>query len=179
MLKYLWLQMISMLQSMQSDDGLWRGSITIITKRLNMAHSTVYRLWELAVQTHATGDIISPEINSWKKLWEAYYISDRVHPGVCQGCPTAEEVYPKKTCNVNGVSKTTVHHWIVGLTICVHCNSFNPVLTEENKVASLLKTLHFRDPVDPTKYNDMLDQIHLDEKWFFLTWEKERYLLLL
>ena len=23
----------------------------------------------------------------------------------------------------------------------------------------------------------MLDQIHLDEKWFFLTWEKERYLL--
>ena len=38
--------------------------------------------------------------------------------------------------------------------------------------------LHFRDPVDLTKYCDMLDQIHLDEKWFFLTQEKERYLLL-
>ena len=78
-----------------------------------------------------------------------------------------------------GVSKTTVHHWIVGSTIRVHCNSLKPVLTEENKVARLLMALHFRDPVDLTKYHDMLDQIHLDEKWFFLTQEKEIYLLLL
>ena len=77
-----------------------------------------------------------------------------------------------------GVSKTTVHHWIVGLTIHVHCNSLKPVLTEENKVERLLMALHFRDPVDLTKYHDMLDQIHLDEKWFFLTQKKERYLLL-
>ena len=51
---------------------------------------------------HATGDIISPGINSWGKLWEVYYISDRVHPGGCQGCPAVEEVYLKKTCNING-----------------------------------------------------------------------------
>ena len=85
----------------------------------------------------------------------------------------------RKLVMLMGVSKTTMHHWIVGSTICVHCNSLKPVLTEENKVARLLMALHFRDPVDPTKYHDMLDHIHLDEKWFFLTWEKERYLLLL
>ena len=62
-----------------------------------------------------------------------------------------------------GVSNTTVHCWIVGLTIHVHCNSLKSVLTEENKVARLLIALHFRDPVDLTKYHDMLDQIHLDE----------------
>ena len=32
-----------------------------------------------------------------------------------------------------GVSKTTVHCWIVGLIIHAHCNSLKPVLTEENK----------------------------------------------
>ena len=72
-----------------------------------------------------------------------------------------------------GVSKTTVHCWIVALTICVPCNSLKPVLTEENKVARLLMALHFRDPVDLTKYHEMLD---LDE--VFLTQEKGRYLLL-
>ena len=77
-----------------------------------------------------------------------------------------------------GVLKTTVDCWIVGWTIRVHCNSLKPVLTEENKVARLLMALHFRDPVDLTKYHDMLDQIHLDEKWFFFTQKKERYLLL-
>ena len=34
------------------------------------------------------------------------------------------------------------------------------------------------DPQDPTKFLDMMDHIHVDEKWFFLSWQKERYLLL-
>ena len=38
--------------------------------------------------------------------------------------------------------------------------------------------LHLRYCDDPTKYQDMHNQIHLDEKWFFLIQEKERYLLL-
>ena len=50
----------------------------------------------------AMGNIFSPEINSWKKFQEASDISERVHPGGCQECPTLEEAYPKKTCNVDG-----------------------------------------------------------------------------
>ena len=34
-----------------------------------------------------------------------------------------------------------------------------------------------RDLVDQTKYQDMCDRIHVDEKWFFLMREKERYLI--
>ena len=37
---------------------------------------------------------------------------------------------------------------------------------------------HFRDPQDPSKYQDVHDQIHLDGKWIFLTLGKEQYLLL-
>ena len=42
MLKNLWLQMTSMLQGMQDDDGLQRGSMTIVPKRFDVACSTVY-----------------------------------------------------------------------------------------------------------------------------------------
>ena len=76
------------------------------------------------------------------------------------------------------VPKTTVHHWLAASTIQVHCNSLKPILTEENKWAWLEMALHFVDPEDPTKYQDMRDRVHLDEKWFFLMWEKERYLFL-
>ena len=34
-----------------------------------------------------------------------------------------------------GVSKTTVHCWIVASMIRVHCNSLKPILKEENKRA--------------------------------------------
>ena len=46
-------------------------------------------------------------------------------------------------------------------------------------MARVLMAMHFRNPEDPMKYMDMHDPIHLDEKWFFLTQEKEQYLLLL
>ena len=78
-----------------------------------------------------------------------------------------------------GVSKITVQCWIVASTIHVHSNLLKPILTEENKLARLLMVSHFRDPQDPSKYQDMHDCIHLDEKGFFLTQEKEWYLLLL
>ena len=68
MLKYLCLQMISMLQSMQGDGGLQRRSITIIAKRFNMVCSTESQLWEWVVCIHAMGDIISPEINTYQKI---------------------------------------------------------------------------------------------------------------
>ena len=76
-----------------------------------------------------------------------------------------------------GVSKTTVHRWIVASMIRVHCNSLKPILTEENKCVRFEMALSFRDPANLGKYQDMRDRIHVDEKWFFLTREKERYLL--
>ena len=68
-----------------------------------------------------------------------------------------------------GVSKTTVQRWIVASTIHVHSNLLKPILTEENKLARLSMANHFQNPEDPSKYQDMRDRIHLDEKWFFLT----------
>ena len=76
-----------------------------------------------------------------------------------------------------GVSKTTVHRWIVASMIHVHCNSLKPILTEENKHARFEMALSFRNPANPGEYQDMRDRIHVDEKWFFLTRAKERYLL--
>ena len=74
-----------------------------------------------------------------------------------------------------GVSKTTVHHWIVASMICVHCNSLKPILTEENKHARFEMALSFRDVANLGKNQDMRDRIHVDKKRFFLMREKERY----
>ena len=39
----------------------------------------------------------------------------------------------QKMAKSMGVSKTTLHCWIVASMIRVHCNSLTPILTEENK----------------------------------------------
>ena len=38
--------------------------------------------------------------------------------------------------------------------------------------------LDSHDPQDPMKFLDMMDHIRVDEKWFILSQQKERYLLL-
>ena len=72
-----------------------------------------------------------------------------------------------------GVSKTTVHCWIVASMICVDCNSLKPILTEENKHVRFEMVLSFRNPASLGQYQDMRDRIHVDEKWFFLTRERK------
>jgi hypothetical protein len=42
----------------------------------------------------------------------------------------------------------------------------------------LFYCLDWVDPLDPSKYQDMYDVVHLDEKWFYITRDNERFLLL-
>ena len=100
---------------------------------------------------------------------------------VCEGIknmPLHKQQTQRELAASLGVSKTMVQRWIVDSTVQVHSNSLKPVLMEENKVAWLIMVLDAHDPQDPMKFLDMMDCIHINEKWFFLSWQKERYLLL-
>ena len=83
MLKYLQLQMISMLQSIQCDGTLWRRVFTIIAKSFDMAHSTVYQLWEWAACMCAWVILflqkLIPEKNSRRP---PIYLKDFIQEGV-------------------------------------------------------------------------------------------------
>ena len=155
-----------------------RGAFTIVAECFGMARSTVHCLWNRVVCTPTSGHIISQNFIPTKKFQEMAYVSVRVRLRGNQEHPIMEVTDSKKAGNVIGVSKTTVHHWIVDSTIRVHSNFLKPVLMEENKVAWLIMALDSRDPQDPMKFLDMMDRIHVDEKWFFLSQQKERYLLL-
>ena len=119
----------------------------------------------------ATGIINSPKLISVKNSWrQAIYPTEFGQEGV-KNMPLGKRCTQQKLAMLMGVSKTTVHCWIVTSTICVHCNLLKPIFIEENKCTRLEMTLHFVDPEDPTKYQEMWDRVHLDEKWFFLTQE--------
>ena len=64
-----------------------------------------------------------------------------------------------------GVSKTTAHHWVVELTMRVHSNSLRPILTEENRLARFEMAMDACDPVDQTRYQDMLKYVSFTKLW--------------
>ena len=139
----------------------------------------VHCLWNRVVHMRTHGHIISPEFHSHQKVSgrPPIYPSEFGHKGI-KNIPLCKRRTQRKLVASLGVSKTTVHRWIVDLTVQVHSYSLKPVLMEENKVAWLIMVLDSHDPQDPTKFLDMMDCIHVDEKWFFLSQQKGRYLLL-
>ena len=173
------IQMVTMLQILETDDGMRSGSFAMVAECFGVARSTVYRLWNRVVRMCAHSLIISPEFQSHKKNCgrAPMYPSEFVREGI-KNIPLQKRRTQRKLAASLGVSKTTVQRWIVDSTIRVHCNSLKPVLTEENKVAWLIMALESRDPNDPSKFLDMMDRVHVDEKWFFLSRQRERYLLL-
>ena len=55
------MQIVSMLQGMESDSSLKRGLVTAIAKSFGVACCTVHRLWKWMACMHATGIINSLE----------------------------------------------------------------------------------------------------------------------
>ena len=84
------------------------------------------------------------------------YLPEFIEEGV-KDMPLRNRRTQRKLVTSMGVSKTTVHCWIVASMIHVHCNSLKPILTEENKRVRFEMALSFRDPPNLGKYQDMRD----------------------
>ena len=67
--------MVSMLQTLQTEDGMRRGAFTIVAECFSMACSMVHCLWNRVACMHASGHIISLEFQSHNNLWETAYVS--------------------------------------------------------------------------------------------------------
>ena len=62
------IQMVSMLQMLQTEDGMRRGAFTIVAECFGMARLMVHCLWNRVMWMCASGHIISLEFHSHKKI---------------------------------------------------------------------------------------------------------------
>ncbi|KAF7147220.1 hypothetical protein RHSIM_Rhsim03G0157600 [Rhododendron simsii] len=79
------------------------------------------------------------------------------------------------------VPRTTIHRRVKDGVMRPHTNPLKPCLSEEGKRARLQFCLSMLEPSSlqsqPT-FKNMYNYVHIDEKWFFMTKESERYYLL-
>ena len=55
--------------------------------------------------------------------------------------------------------------------------SLKPTLTEENKMSRMELALSFVDKNNTSKFENMEDLIHINEKWFYLTKDGQRFII--
>ena len=145
------------------------GSITIVADEIGVARSTISRLWW---QVHGACEqslIITPEIasrnNSCANCHK--YSHAEFHQGLKE-IPWRHRKTYCSTAKAMGVALSSVQRMLLHRDVCrVHISSLKPTLTEENKMSRMELALSFVDKNNTSKFENMEDLIHIDEKWFY------------
>ena len=162
------------------EDGvlLW-GSFTIIADQIGVARSTISRLWRQARGAHEQSLIITAEIASWNNSHANCHKYS--HAEFRQGLkeiPRRRRKTYRSTAKAMGVALSTVQQILLHRDVCrVHMSSLKPTLTEENKMSRMELALSFVDKNNTSKFENMEDLIHIDEKWFYRTKDGQRFII--
>ena len=160
------------------EDGvlLW-GSFTIVADQIGVACSTISRLWRQACGAREQSLIITPVIASWNNSRTncRKYLHVEFRQGLKEIPWHCRKTY-RSTVKAMGVALSTVQLMLLHRDVCrVHTSSLKPTLTEENKMSRMELALSFVDKNNTSKFENMEDLIHIDEKWFYLTKDGQRF----
>ena len=164
----------------QSKDGvlLW-GSLTIVADEIGVACSTISWLWGQMRKAHKGSLIITLEI-ALRNNSHANALKYS-HAEFCQSLkeiPWRHWKTYRSTVKALGVSLNTAQRMLLQRDVCRICtSSLKPTLTDENKVSRMELALSFIGNNDTSKFEHMEDLIHIDEKWFYLTKDGQRFII--
>ena len=155
------------------------GSLTIVADQIGVSRSTISRLWRQASGAREQSLIITLEIalrnNSRTNCLKYSHVEFR------QGLKEITRCRRKTYCSTvkaMGVTLSTVQRMLLHQDVCcVHTSSLKPTLTEENKMSRMELALSFIDKNNTSKFENMEDLIHIDEKWFYHMKDGQRFII--
>ena len=162
------------------EDGVlpW-GSFTIVADEIGVSCSTISRLWRQAHGAREQSLIITPEIASQNNSRTncLKYSHVKFRQGLKEIPQRHHKTY-RSTAKAMGVALSTVQQMLLHRDVChVHTSSLKPTLMEENKMSRMELALSFVDKNNTSKFKNMEDLIHIDEKWFYITKDGQRFII--
>ena len=175
----LWKRALGLLLGWLKDGEFPWGSLTIVTEEIGVARSSISRLWRQVHGARQQSLIIAPEIASQNnsranclKYSHAEFRQGLKEIPRCR-CKTYHS-----TAKAMGVTLSTVQRILLHRDVChIHTSSLKPTLTEENKMSRMELALSLVDKNNTTKFENMEDLIHIDEKWFYLMKDGQRFII--
>ncbi|XP_059634636.1 uncharacterized protein LOC132276975 [Cornus florida] len=139
---------------------------------------TISRIWHQLVENLSNGlaiDVSSKKRNrvGRKRL--------QVDLNKVSEIPLRQRTNIRSLSFVMQVAKSILHRRIKDGLIRPHSNALKPSLTEKKKKARLLFCLSMLEQCslhDRPTFCNMLNYVHIDEKWFYMSKEPEKYYLL-
>ena len=166
-----------LLQGMLKDGQLPHGAFVKVAKLFGVTRVSISKLWRRARVEHVQGLIKSPQaLKSSKSTGRPpKYDIEEVRAHV-RSVPLRRRKCVRDLAEQIGLPKSTLQRLMKNDNgFRRHSSALKPMLTEANKYERVLWAL---SKIDGRAYKTMEDEIHVDEKWFYLTRDQENYIML-
>ncbi|KAF0770093.1 hypothetical protein AaE_002626, partial [Aphanomyces astaci] len=155
------------------------GAFAAVAANFGVARSTVRLIWKRAA------------VNLNDKLRPCSDVSSRIkghcgrnlkHESVAsrlQALPKAKRTTFRSIAAALNMPRSTLHAYYKRGIFVKYSSSVRPALTDSNKIVRVKWALDFVHALNENEYvfSDMMDYVHVDEKWFFATTVKRTYYL--
>lgn len=155
-----------------NDGKLKNGAIAQVAGHFGISTRTVSRIWKRGQDSIAAGSPFADVSSHRKKNCGRKVIPLNLE--ALKEVPLLQRQNIRSLSAALEVPKSTLHDKFKSGQIRRTSNTIKPLLTEKNKMHRLQFALEMLDPNSPTpKFQEMLDCIHIDEKWFYITRTKQ------
>lgn len=170
-------QAILLFLSQRHKDGrLVKGATEEAVTKFETSAQTIRRIWKLGrngvLDPEKSCDVSSKKKGNCgrKKKWEPESLQDMA------SIPLHDRQTLGRLSVCVGIAKTSLWRLLQNGDIKRHSNSLKPLLSDENK----RKRFEFaRSFVDKNGiFDPMYNYVHIDEKWFYITRQQQRFYLL-
>ena len=167
----------SRLQGAFKDGKLPHGEITKVAKIFGVTPSAISHLWRAGGGNTVDTLIRSPEfLKKTKRSGPvSKYDLNELREAI-RKVPLRQRTCIRDLAAVLGIPKSTLHELMKNKQngIHRHTSAVKPLLTPQNKID---RVVYAASKVAGETFIDMEDEIHVDEKWFYLTRVKQSYIL--
>ncbi|XP_057543983.1 uncharacterized protein LOC130823380 [Amaranthus tricolor] len=153
------------------------GTIKRIALQHNTSRWTVARLWESAKTTMQNGIIIDVNSRKRERVGRKPRVFDMTLLNVV---PIEKRTTIRAMASALGIRHSQVYRMIKSGNIRAHTNSIKPKLSHDHKIRRINFILSQIIPPtkdNPPKFSLMYNVVHIDEKWFYMCRETQRYYL--
>ncbi|XP_057790772.1 uncharacterized protein LOC131007878 [Salvia miltiorrhiza] len=154
-----------------------RGKIDAVVKKWSCCRRTISRIWAAAKERRVNGEVMSSV--SKKMLRPRRKLVALDLQLIASLNLSKRSTIRKLACGVK-CSKNTVGRWAKSGLIRAHSNATKPDLTAPNKLFRLrfsLEALEYDRIMRSLTFKSMLNTVHIDEKWFYITKSAQRFYL--
>ena len=171
-----------MVKAMVKDGKVPHGGFTKVAKTFGVTRFTISRLWARAGSARTIPLIKSPiQLKVCKRTGRPPKYDKADLRAQVKSIPLKQRKCIRDLSERLHVPKSTVHLLVSAKHegkkngFRCHSSSLKPMLTEQNKFERVMFALSKRNgPV----FKAQEDEIHVDEKWFYLTRDQENYIML-